>query len=311
MLAHWGGQPRIAPARPAFYAFGPVRYRRTAGFGLVRAVLLASALAFGGQARAVNLSVDATRTVRTVDERVFGVNMVIWDQAGSTAQTISLLQTAGLRTLRFPGGSLSDTYVWSANKSYDTTTGQLNTWSWFTSFPQFCSVVTGLNPPPQAFITANYGSGTPQMAAAWVAYANASATLAGTGSDVMLGVDSRGTDWKTAGYWSALRAAAPLAADDGLNFLRLGRSSPFGLKYWEIGNECYGTWEYDTHPLKNDPYTYALAARNDLQHDDRRRGHHRRGHLRQQLEPSRDQSAHGPGPQRLDARAAGQPRSHA
>ena len=54
-------------------------------------------------------------------------------------------------------------------------------------------------------------------------------------------------DWKTAGYWSSLRAAAPLATDDGRNFLRVSRSSPFGIKYWEIGNECYGSWETDYH----------------------------------------------------------------
>ncbi|MEO6006108.1 MAG: fibronectin type III domain-containing protein [Opitutus sp.] len=34
----------------------------------------------------------------------------------------------------------------------------------------------------------------------------------------------------------------------------------YGFKYWEIGNENYGTWETDTHPVKNDPYTYAVEA---------------------------------------------------
>ena len=34
----------------------------------------------------------------------------------------------------------------------------------------------------------------------------------------------------------------------------------YGFKYWEIGNECYGTWEYDTHALPHDPYTYGMAA---------------------------------------------------
>ncbi len=31
----------------------------------------------------------------------------------------------------------------------------------------------------------------------------------------------------------------------------------YGFKYWEIGNECYGTWETDTNPVAHDPYTYA------------------------------------------------------
>lgn len=31
----------------------------------------------------------------------------------------------------------------------------------------------------------------------------------------------------------------------------------YGFKYWEVGNENYGTWEEDSHARKNDPYTYA------------------------------------------------------
>jgi alpha-N-arabinofuranosidase len=31
----------------------------------------------------------------------------------------------------------------------------------------------------------------------------------------------------------------------------------YGFKYWEIGNECYGTWETDTNTVAYDPYTYA------------------------------------------------------
>ncbi|HWX21297.1 MAG TPA: hypothetical protein VN578_15460 [Candidatus Binatia bacterium] len=32
------------------------------------------------------------------------------------------------------------------------------------------------------------------------------------------------------------------------------------FKYWEVGNECYGTWENDTHAIQWDPYTYATNA---------------------------------------------------
>lgn len=34
------------------------------------------------------------------------------------------------------------------------------------------------------------------------------------------------------------------------------KSKKYGFKYWEVGNECYGTWENDTHTRKNDPWTY-------------------------------------------------------
>ncbi|HWD91328.1 MAG TPA: alpha-L-arabinofuranosidase [Verrucomicrobiae bacterium] len=32
------------------------------------------------------------------------------------------------------------------------------------------------------------------------------------------------------------------------------------FKYWEVGNECYGTWETDSNSLPHDPYTYAVRA---------------------------------------------------
>ncbi|HWD37934.1 MAG TPA: hypothetical protein VG944_03745, partial [Fimbriimonas sp.] len=31
----------------------------------------------------------------------------------------------------------------------------------------------------------------------------------------------------------------------------------YGYKYWEVGNECYGGWETDTHARANDPTIYA------------------------------------------------------
>ncbi len=32
------------------------------------------------------------------------------------------------------------------------------------------------------------------------------------------------------------------------------------LQHWEVGNECYGTWETDTNANAHDPYTYAVRA---------------------------------------------------
>lgn len=216
-----------------------------------------------------SLSVNTNQPVRTVDEKVFGVNAVLWDGNTATPQTISLLQAAGVRTIRIPGGSLSDEYHWRLNKSINKEAAPpldpYNTnhaWPWSAGFNQYITLITGLN--AQAFVTVNYGTGTPEEAAAWVAYANSPANILGTGSDVAIGVDAKGYDWKTAGYWSALRNSAPPPGDDdGMNFLRISRASPVGLQYWEIGNENYGTWETDERPAaqKNDPYTYAIRSK--------------------------------------------------
>jgi sugar lactone lactonase YvrE len=213
-------------------------------------LLLATGLMFTVAIRAqtVNLTVDTTKTVRTVDERVFGANAVLWDPQTSDAKTIALCTSAGIRAIRIPGGGMADDYNWENHMQISTSQ------NWPEGFNVFAPLITGLN--SQVFVTVNYGSGTAQEAAAWVAYANANATLQGTSADVSLGVDSSGFNWRSAGYWSALRASAPLAVDDGQNFLRLNQSAPFGLKYWEVGNECYGTWEYDIQTVKNDPVEY-------------------------------------------------------
>ncbi len=68
-----------------------------------------------------------------------------------------------------------------------------------------------------------------------------------------------------------LRGASPLAQDDGLNFLRIAHPAAFtDIKYWEVGNEDYGSWEIDHHGTltpggastgaAHDPATYAAFA---------------------------------------------------
>jgi len=42
--------------------------------------------------------------------------------------------------------------------------------------------------------------------------------------------------------------------------LSANKTNNCGFKYWEIGNECYGTWETDSNTVPHDPYTYATNA---------------------------------------------------
>ena len=161
---------------------------------------------------------------------------------------MNLLTNMGTLALRFPGGSDSDDYHWVGN--------QLDNGGYVSpsaSLANFIHVITNLN--ARAMTTLNYGTGSSNEAAAWVAYANAS-----TANTQSLGMDTRDFNWQTAGYWASLRAAAKLGTDDGKNFLRLSRSAPLGFKYWEIGNEEYGSWETDSNIVAHDPYTYAVRA---------------------------------------------------
>jgi hypothetical protein len=141
----------------------------------------------------VHLGVDASQTLQPVDARHFGLNTATWDGSLGNASTLPLLQSIGIRALRWPGGSTSDAYDWTTDPNGNA---------------RFRNLATNLG--AQVFTTVNYGSGTAAQAASWVASAN--------------------------GTYHC-------------NF-----------KYWEIGNECYGSWENDTHAVQHDPYTYATNA---------------------------------------------------
>jgi len=200
----------------------------------------------------VHFNINASQPIRTADARWFGLNAALWDSYYDTPTTVSLLNQLGTRLIRLPGGSLSDFYHWAIAQRSDGYPWDPN------KIGNFIHVITNAGVNAQTIITVNYGTGTPQEAAAWVAYCNAA-----TSNTTPLGVDAKGTNWQTAGYWAALRAAAPLGVDDGKNFLRISRTAPLGFKYWEIGNEVYGaSWEADSNNVPHDPYTYALRATN-------------------------------------------------
>ena len=85
---------------------------------------------------------------------------------------------------------------------------------------------------PDSCVISSINSNLSQMvrrAMAWVAYTN------GDPADTtLIGVDDHGFDWRTVGYWAQQRVSN-------------GHPEPYGVKYWEIGNEVY--W-YDVSPEK-------------------------------------------------------------
>jgi len=117
------------------------------------------------QLAAKTVTVDTSQTVRTADARWFGVNTAIWEYGFDSLDTLSLMTEMGCRTLRYPGGSFADQYHWASN--YIAT----SSWQgWPTAFSNFMDIATNLG--ANVFITANYGTGTPDEAAEWVRCAN-------------------------------------------------------------------------------------------------------------------------------------------
>jgi alpha-L-arabinofuranosidase len=156
-------------------------------------------LEFAPPPSVVNVAVNPKDRIRKVDRRLFGLNAAVWDGAYASPNTQALLTELNNQALRFPGGSLSDVYHWQTNMSE----GQ--TFEWATSYDEFVAIAAATR--AAVYITVNYGTGTPEEAAAWVKYAN--------------------------------------------------KTKRNNIRYWEVGNENYGTWEADNNTRPHDPVTYA------------------------------------------------------
>ena len=199
----------------------------------------------------VNVEMDKPRGVMA--PWVMAVQTLVSDAHLSDPDVIQLLRSAGITTVRYPGGRIADTYHFSAyrpsnwqgldhpNVGYAPTND-------LGSFSRFMEQVG------TTIFTVNYGSngagtgpGDPAEAAAWVAYVNGNPT-----DTKMLGKDSAGNDWQTVGYWAGLRGAAPLPSDDGKNFLRIQHPTPFGIRYWEVGNEVFENGYFGGEGLEED-----------------------------------------------------------
>jgi hypothetical protein len=112
-----------------------------------------------------------------------GVNIAPWDgvYSGSGGVIQPMLAAAGIKQIRYGGGSYADFYDWQTNTSIGNclpedprasfnagcaSAGQL-------SFSQFSARAKAIG--AESFVTVNYGSGTPALAAAWVTAASRTA----------------------------------------------------------------------------------------------------------------------------------------
>jgi hypothetical protein len=191
----------------------------------------------------VTVQIDATKTQNFLAPRAIGIEASVLDPDLASVAVANLLHDAGTLTLSYPGGPASDQYHWSTNTMIYRD-GKPTVLDKGTNFGNFVRLIDHIG--GTAMISVNYGSnpqgngpGVPQEAAAWVAYCN------GKPDDAhVIGKDAAGFDWHTTGYWAGIRGAAPLATDDGYNFLRLHHSAPINIKYWTIGNDVYGNGYY-------------------------------------------------------------------
>ncbi|MFF8319053.1 LPXTG cell wall anchor domain-containing protein [Streptomyces bobili] len=119
-----------------------------------------------GAAATVGISVDAGTSLGTVPSSGVGLNTGYGDEHMGTPKVTSLMKAAGVRQLRYPGGSGADDYHWKTH-TYGDGSGWIPS---NTNFDRFMATAKKVGAQP--ILTANYGSGTPKEAADWVRYAN-------------------------------------------------------------------------------------------------------------------------------------------
>ncbi|ROT28198.1 cellulose binding domain-containing protein [Micromonospora sp. HM5-17] len=149
----------------------PSRSGRLRGTALAASLALATGVltgvpqpSAGAATTPVTVTVNARAGLATVPETALGVNHAIWDENLGTAETSDLLRAAGVRMVRYPGGSYADIYHW---RDHTAPGGYVAP---HTDFDTFMAAVRRIGAEPM--IVANYGTGTPAEAAEWVRYAN-------------------------------------------------------------------------------------------------------------------------------------------
>ena len=219
------------------------KQHRRAYFVQAGALCLLLGIPAFGQNRA-NVSVDLSNMVNILTDTSLGVPALMFDASSFNPAALPYLRVAGVSAVRYPGNhGVADLYHWSTKTTTRYKGADAGFFASESNFGSFAQFVDKLG---QAVIVVNYGTnldgtggGEPAEAAAWVAYANGDPA-----SNSAIGKDSTGEDWHTVGYWANLRGQAPLASDDGLNFLRIQHPRPFGFKLWQVGDEVYNNGFY-------------------------------------------------------------------
>ena len=154
------------------------------------------------------VTVNPSNPGTAVSNQILGMNMAAWYNV-TTSGVASGFEAAGIKAVRWPGGSWADGYNWETNTECGGTANANDTYANF---------VNDLVKP--------------------------------AGLDVSLIADY-GTGEDCTGYGNPAEAASWASES-----LSLGAN----VSHITVGNEEYGTWETDHHPIEHDPTTYADAV---------------------------------------------------
>jgi hypothetical protein len=134
---------------------------------IVLAVCFLSSVSLG---QALHVSVDAGRSLRSINPWLYGINTARWDESlfpepaddmllSADRDALQKIKASGVTVLKYPGGNDADQYVWNSASNNAT---EMNT----DEYIALCREV-GAEP----FITVNFNEPS-SLAAAWVRYCN-------------------------------------------------------------------------------------------------------------------------------------------
>ncbi|HJT71356.1 MAG TPA: alpha-L-arabinofuranosidase C-terminal domain-containing protein [Terriglobales bacterium] len=174
------------------------------------------------------IKLDFDRKIGTIDRNIYGnftehLGRCIYggiydersplsDAEGFRKDVLQAARNIHVSVLRWPGGNFSSGYNWKdaigpkdeRPRCWDTAWQEEESNRFGTD--EFIAYCRKLGAEP--YICVNMGTGTMQDAADWVEYCNAA----------------------TDTYWANLRK-------------KNGNAEPYGVKYWALGNEVYGSWQ--------------------------------------------------------------------
>jgi len=176
-----------------------------------------------------SVSVNESISGPSVSDQLLGMNLAAWyDEVGNATAVNGAFAQAGIKAIRWPGGSWSDEYHWQTPNSSSNP-----------SLPYMC---------------ANNSNGVPNGSTGWGGYSTfaqfVTSIVQGGSYDLALTADY-GTNAACTGPGDPTEAAAWVTAalSDGVT-----------VSHMTVGNEEYGSWETDLHTLKNNATTYAAAT---------------------------------------------------
>jgi hypothetical protein len=169
------------------------------------------------------IHIQAGSVVTPFSPYLLSSNLPTWLGPSRLSNATFRARTAasGLKLLRLPGGSWSNSYGWLSCERGHNQSGVADCPAFWAARPtDFINFLKATNTEGMWVVNPN---ATAKEAAALVAFFNGHVTDTRT-----IGVDIKGTNWYTVGRWAALRAAG-------------GNPSPVRIKFWEFGNEVYAS----------------------------------------------------------------------